>query len=407
MKTIQHVLFFLLHERTHLKKKWKSLLLLFTIPLVLISCLTILVVSFFTVKEQHPLQLVLVDEYPSKESQMMAQLLILTIADNDHLAIKQLDKEAAFTALNNNEVTTIVEFPSHFTDDLMSGRAVQLIVTENASKRIDSYLIRELLNSLALYIESAQANILTLYDYARQTNMSEAEYDQFRFEQFMNFTMDTLGKGNLLWKSEIQNIVTDTPLNYYVIAALYSLLIVWLVGFYILLRKEESEGIHLRYMLYNVTQLERMSARAIWSFVFAICSFFLCFFTISQLLKLELVGIDYLRIALFAAFLSATLLVLLMLVDLLIPSLRIKIVAMSVFTLICILISGALIPAIYFPAYIRDLLPYNFLYVAFEWILDIAILERNYAEYELMLGTFLFSSLLLLCISIWKERWQS
>ncbi len=407
MKTIQHVMFFLQHERTNLKKKWPSLLLLFIIPLVLIASLTVLVVSFFTEKEQHPLQLVLVDENPTKESQMMAQLLILTVADTDHLDIKQMDKEAAFTGLNNNDVTTIVEFPAEFTDDLMNGRAVQIIVTENASKRIDTYLIRELLNSLALYIESAQANILTLYDYAKKTNMSKAEYEQFRFDQFMNFTMDTLGKSNLLWKQDIQNIVTDTPLNYYAMAALYSLLIIWVVGFYVLLRKEESAGVHLRYTLYNVTQLERMSARAIWAFFFANSGFFLCFFGVSNILNLDLLLIDYVRIALFAFFLSATLLVLLMVIDLLIFSIRIKILAMSAFAFISIFTSGALIPAIYFPASIRLLLPYNFTYVAFEWILDISILGRNYAEYELMLAFYVFCGLLLVGISLWKERWQS
>ena len=185
MKTIQHVLFFLQHEGRNIKKKWKSLLLLFIIPVVLLACLTILVVSFFKEKEIEPLQLVLVDETPSKESQMMAQLLILTVADNEQLSIQQMDKKTALTAIQNNNVTTIVEFPAQFTDNLLNGRAVQLIVTENGSKRIDTYLIRELLNSLTLYIESAQANILTLYDYAKEINMPKAEYEQFQMDQFM------------------------------------------------------------------------------------------------------------------------------------------------------------------------------------------------------------------------------
>ena len=407
MKTIQHVLFFLQHEGSSIKKKWKSLLLLFIIPVVLLACLTILVVSFFKEKEIEPLQLVLVDETPSKESQMMAQLLILTVADNEQLSIQQMDKKTALTGLQNNDVTTIIEFPAQFTDDLLNGRAVQLIVTENGSKRIDTYLIRELLNSLTLYIESAQANILTLYDYAKEINMPKPEYEQFQMDQFMNFTMDTLGKNNLLWKVDIQNIVTDTPLNYYAIAALYSLLIIWLVGFYILLRKEESEGIHLRYTLYNVTQLQRMSARAIWAFCFAFSGFFLSVYSISRLLHLDLLRLDYLRIALFTFLLSATFLVFIIIIDLLITSLRIKIVAMSAFSFISVLSSGAFIPAIYFPAYIRHLLPYNYMYVGFEWILDIAILGRNYAEYQFMVSAFLICSLLLLGVSIWKERWQS
>lgn len=237
--------------------------------------------------------------------------------------------------------------------------------------------------------------------------MPKAEYEQFQMDQFMNFTMDSLGKSNLLWKEDIQNIVTDTPLNYYAIAALYSLLIVWLVGFYILLRKEESDGIHLRYTLYNVTQLQRMSARAIWAFFFASSGFILGVFSISRLLNLDLLRLDYLRIALFAFLLSATFLVFIMLIDLLITSLRLKIVTMSAFSFISVLSSGAFIPAIYFPAYIRHLLPYNYMYVGFEWILDIAILGRNYAEYQFMVSAFLICSLLLLGVSIWKERWQS
>ena len=72
--------------------------------------------------------------------------------------------------------------------------------------------------------------------------------------------------------------------------------------------------------------------------------------------------------------------------------------------LLIILLSGAIIPTIYYPPFLQDVMPYIISYLAMDWIQQITLNGRYHAEYTPLLiigGALLF---LLLALSSWKER---
>jgi ABC-2 type transport system permease protein len=90
--------------------------------------------------------------------------------------------------------------------------------------------------------------------------------------------------------------------------------------------------------------------------------------------------------------------------ELIFPDQKIRLLIHSLFTLIVLLGSGAIIPALYFPLYIQDLLPYFFASEAYYWLREILLNGRLYADY-IALTIILISVILMLAgISLLKER---
>lgn len=407
MKSLKNILFFSVQYGKNLGKKWLILLLLFFLPLLLIGCMVGLVITLLLPNEEQPIHLVLVDEDQTEESKMMAQLLLLTIADNQFLTIDQLSSDQAYKALEANEITSFLTFPEGFTDDLYKGRPITLQLMGSPAKVIDGFIVKELINSLAQYIESAQANILTIYDYAEQIPLPEDQFQTFMYEQFMNFTMYTLGKGNLIGKEEIKNIATNTPATYYSVAAIFVLLSIWLLGIYLLLRKEESEALQIRMRLLDVKDAERMIVRACWALVIADLMAILLFICIYNYFQLSLVALDFIRLFLFSLLYSACYLLVVLLVDACVSSMRISLVIQCILLFLGLLCSGATIPTLYFPLAMQAAISTSFFYTAFSWIIDIAIEGRNYAEYQLLAVTIIILFVLFMVIERLKDRWQT
>lgn len=407
MKTLNNLLFFSQQYGKSLGKKWKSLLLLFIAPILMIACIAVLVVMLLVPTEEQPIELVLVDEDQTKESGLMAQLLLLTVANNDYLHVEMLTAEEANEAMAANEITSYLTFPAGFTEDLYVGNAVTLQLVGHPSKMIDSYIIRELINSLARYIESAQANILTMYDYGKKIPLSKEDQKTLVYEQFMNFSMYTLGKGNLLWEKEIENLATSAPLYYYSIAAAFVLLTIWLLGVYVLLRKEESTALKIRMKLLGVTEAQRMLARLVWAVIVANGWGIVVFSVLCSYLELPLYALDYARLLLFSVLYSVCYVLVVMLVDASIRSMRIGLVVHVAVLVTLLVASGAVIPTLYFPLAMQAVLPFIFSYDAFNWLVDIAIEERNYAQYGILCATAGLLFLLFITLEQLKARWQA
>src|SRR5690606_15603207 len=101
------------------------------------------------------------------------------------IQIIALSKEQAQQLILQNEISTYFSFPEGFTADLYEGESVTIPIVGNPSKPTDSYLVKELVESMMRYIGAAQANILTVHDYAKKTDMSQEQRQQLMLQQFI------------------------------------------------------------------------------------------------------------------------------------------------------------------------------------------------------------------------------
>lgn len=375
-------------------------------PLALVATIASLALMIVTPDEREPLQLVLVDEDKTFESKLMTQLLLMTVAEEQFLQVTVQNQEIAQQLMADGMITSYIVFPTGFTNKLYDGDSVQLQLVGHPDKQVDSLIIYELIDSLSRYIESAQANILTLYQFTKPLEFTKAEKSAFFEEQFLNFTMFTLSKGNLLWENEVENIATTSPIHYYSIATIFVLLSIWLLGVYMVLQKEESIALQIRMKLLGVTKLQRIVGQSFWSIVLAGIWTFALIVIFVFVSDKTLYVLDYIRLTGIIILYSICYMILIALIDVSIAALKIKMIIQMLMLLLVLLVSGAIIPTIYFPLSLQSIIPMLFSFNAFSWFVDLLIKERNYVEYRQLL---LSAGLIMTClvfVSNMKERWQ-
>ena len=406
LKILKHSIFFGQQYGKNLKKRWLSLLLLFIVPLALVAAIASLALMILSPDEREPLQLVLVDEDETFESKLMTQLLLMTVAEEQFLQVTVHDQETAQQLMSDDTITSYLVFPTGFTNKLYDGDAVQLQLVGHPDKQVDSLIIYELIDSLSRYIESAQANILTLYQFTKPLEFTKAEKSVFFEEQFMNFTMFTLSKGNLLWEDEVENIATTSPIYYYSIATIFVLLSIWLLGVYMLLQKEESTALQIRMKLLGVTKLQRIVGRSFWSVVLAVIWALALIFIFVSVSDKTLYALDYIRLTSIIILYSSCYMILIALIDLSIATLKIKMIIQMLILLLVLIVSGAIIPTIYFPLSLQSIIPMLFSFNAFSWFVDLLIKERNYVEFSQLILSVIVMMICLVFVSNMKERWR-
>ena len=406
MKTLKHSIFFCQQYGENLKKRWLSLLLLFIIPIAFIAAIVSLVFMIFTSDEREPLQLIIVDEDKTFESKLMTQLLLVTVAEEQFLQATVHDQETAQQLMADGNITSYVVFPNGFTNKLYDGESVHLQLVGHPDKQVDSLMIYELIESLSRYIESAQANIVTLYRLTKPLEFTKAEKKAFFEEQFINFTMFTLSKGNLLWEDEVENIATTSPIHYYSVAAMFILLSSWLLGIYLLLQKEESPALQIRMKLLGVTKLQRLIGRSFWSIAIAFIWTVLLMIIFIYVSDKQLYVLDYSRLTCILILYSFCYVTIIALIDVAIRSLKIKMIIQMLVLIFVLIVSGSIIPTIYFPLSLQSIIPTLFSFNAFNWFVDILIKERNYVEYSQLLLSAVVMMTCLIFVSTVQERSQ-
>lgn len=168
MLSVRRLLFFMQQYTKQLRKKWATLLLLFLFPILLIGLLLGLVVGLLVPDEHSPIRVALVDEDGTKESRLFGSLLAEVASGDAVIQIIALTAEQAQQLMVQNEISTYFSFPEGFTADLYEGESAAIPIVGNPARPTDSYLVKELVESMARYIGAAQANILTINDYAKK-----------------------------------------------------------------------------------------------------------------------------------------------------------------------------------------------------------------------------------------------
>lgn len=402
---LKKIAFFTTQYGKSIQKKWKSLLLLFLFPIFLLASTLGIVASLFVPSAKAPVTVAFVDEDQTEETNMLLEFMSLSLDKEEGINIISMSMDAANDQIDNNEISAYILFADGFTKKLYKGKTVSLTIVGNPSKTVDSFIVKELAESMTRYISTAQANILTVYDYASNTYIPEEDLEKLLFNTFIEFTLYTLGSGQILDEEVVTNITTTSPTNYYVVAGWFSAFTIWLFGSFSLLRKDTHAAMRNRWKLLGVTHWHTTVPQILVSLLVSIVFASISFIPISKYFAVELFMLDYFRLLLFILLYGLLLLIGLALIDLWISSKKVVLLLQFSLVLLWIVSSGALIPTIYFPLFIKNALPFFFSFESFQWIVEIVLVGRNYASFT-SLGIQVFMGLILLWISSrWKDRW--
>ncbi|WP_461179331.1 ABC transporter permease [Virgibacillus ainsalahensis] len=389
-----------------LGRKWISLPLLLIYPIVIVALIAAIIIAFILPDEDNPIQLGLVDLEQSDETRMVFDLIDESAFLGSYIQIHSMTEEEANTAINHNELSSYILFPSGFTEDLYQGKAIEFPIIGNPNRPTESFLIRGLIDSVTRHIRASQANILTINHYAQEMGINAESRNDLLFEQFQEFLFYTMGRERIMDDREISNSATSSPISYYVIAAWFIIMTLWLLSLYIFLGKKENRKMKHRMKLYGVKEIQQIFAKVVVTLTILSIVSSALFYFLQHLLEMELIAADYLRIIIITGLYSILFLFCLAIIDVVISSQKTRLLIQSSLTVLTILFSGAIIPVIYFPPGLQRLMEYFFSNEAFHWLQEILLNHRLYADYIPLLVMNTATLLILLGISQWKERIQ-
>ncbi|WP_170949443.1 ABC transporter permease [Ureibacillus acetophenoni] len=407
MRNIKNILFFIHQYVKQLQKKWKSLLLLFVFPILIISIVSFMVISLIDSPSDSKIAMALVDEDQTEETKMISSFLKTSFSQDGSVELTIMSEEEAIIQIEENEISAYIVLPKQFTESMYNGNSLTIPIVGNANQKTDSFIVKELVESFTRYIETAQANILTVYDYARKTDMSNDTYQNYRYELFIEFTLFTLAKDQLVKEKTITNIATSSPTHFFTLSGWFLAFTIWLFGLYTILRKDESPSLIIRLKLLGLTIWQNVLSRIIVSFA---CGLFLAwvgFLVIANYFSLNLYVVDYLRLMHYTTLYGLLILLGISIIDVWIKSVKMAMLIQILFLFFIIITSGSIIPSIYLPLSLQDVLPYIFSNEIFNWITDIALEDRNYAEFTRLTITTITGFVLLWLSTTVKERWGS
>lgn len=391
---MKNIAFFIHQNLQQMKKKWWKLLLLFVFPLVVIGISVFAMTPLILQDEQQKIEIAIVNEDTSKESQLLTQLIVTVLKENSYVEAELLTMKEAEDKLQQNESTATIVFPKNFAADLYEGTSVKLQVLGNPQQKTQSQVVHELVETISRYIASAQANIITVYRYAQQTAISPEALEGLKLELLMDFTFYTMGKNQILREQEWRLLPYENPLHYFALAILFCLTMIWSMLLFIFLAKQTSKSMQLRLKLAGVALWQQQLARVFSTFIVVFSISGTLFVVGLSQLPIHYFALDYMRILLFVGLLVLLTIIVCAIVDVVIYFEKAKLLVAFALCVLLIAVSGAIFPTIYFPYSMQPFFPYFYPFDIWKWLTELIFEERNYASYTKS-GVMLFGALVL------------
>jgi ABC-2 type transport system permease protein len=406
MQFVRILHLFILNNVKQLQRKWLSLPLLLLFPIIIVGLAVIMILTFFIPEDQETMHVGLVDLDNTTETQLVVQLMEEASQLGEYMQIHSMSEQEAQTAVEDDAISSYILLPEEFTNNLYQGNSVIMPIVGNPNQPVESYILRELMESVARHIRTSQANILTINHFAGETGMDSEARNDLLFEQFREFVFFAIGKDRILAEREIENAATSQPLHYFSMSGWFIILTIWLLAVFSFLSRKETLIMKRRMKLYGVMEIQQLLARILVTIAVALLFAGGLFLLFQSLFEWDVSAANYSRIMVISMLYSLLFLICLSLIEVLIASQKLRLLLQSLFTFATLLFSGAVLPTIYFPPAFKNMLDYVFAAEAFYWLQEMVVHQRFYADYYplmMMCGIGLF---LLLGISIGKERIQ-
>lgn len=404
MHFIRTTFLFLKYNLLQLKRKWLTLPLVLLFPVVMVSLLAVIIITFITPEDKRPIQVGLVDLDESKETKLLVNMLGEASQLGSYIHIHNLKEKVAKQKMNRDDLSAYIIFPKNFTANLYQGIPVTLPIVGNPKQPIQSQMVRSLIESVTRHIRASQANVLTINQYAKQLPLDDVARNDLVFEQFKEFVFYTIGRKQLMQEEQIVNQATASPITYYSLAGWFIIFTIWLLLIYNFLYQDVSQRMRQRMALYEVKMLQIILAKLMITLSLITIIGLGLLFALIPLLKWDMQLIDALRILIVIVLYSTCFLLSVSIIEATIASHRLRLLTQIGLTSLILLLSGAIMPTIYLPLWLQQILPFSFSSEALYWLQEVLLNERLYVDYLPLLLMTGSASFILIGITIGKER---
>ncbi|WP_169516124.1 ABC transporter permease [Jeotgalicoccus psychrophilus] len=400
---MKHIFVFIANDISRLKRKWLTLPLILISPVIFIGLIIWMLSSLLSFDEAAKMSVGLVNLDDSDETAVIVSALAGSAEAADGLEIIEVSESDAKLMIENDTLVSYIIFPGKFTEKMMKGESSELIVVGNPDMQLESYVISSVIDTVVRHIRNSQANILTINHYAREFGMTDEARQNLIFEEFVSQFIQVLSSDTLMDEHQkAQNISAGNM--YFIVNGLFIIMTVWVYMLYIALMRDISSNLEDRMKVFGVTHLAQGLARVLSTGIIVTVASALFTYGVLTFGGIDLETENLLRLFILIAlhiFITAMIMII---IDWLLPSFKISMVVQLAVLLMIILFAGSIIPRIYFPIYLDTFFDYMYSYQSLSWIEEIILNGRFTMEIDIMIATFGIAAVLLLVLSVLKER---
>ena len=393
------MLLFITNNIKQLKRQWLSLPLLLLFPFILVGIIALLLFLTLTPSTKAPIIVGVVDENQSEETKLLTTLLTEAPVIAEHISMRAITREEAEAQLIANAIRSYIIFPANFTQTLYEGEPATLTIMADANYKQDAALVKQVSDTIANYINYAQANLFIINETAHQMKLADKERQALIQQQFKSYFMLLLSREQFITTKKVENIATAKPLYYYALSIIFSTMLLWLLLLNQRLVQETPVSINARMRMFGVGIAKPLIARLVLAS--AITFFLSLFLVVSAKLASDLYWLpsDYLRIAILLAITLSIYACHLAIIEALFTSAKFSLLAQVTYTVFIILCSGALLPSTYLPFTLHW-----FTTEAFAQLVVIILYERLYTNYIPLLLSLVSSVVVCTALLYRRER---
>lgn len=396
---MQHLFYFMKHFMQLIQRQKLTIFAFLSFPFVLIMLALWTIIPLLSFDEHEPIRFAIVDEDQSSETKQLLAALTDGQLIEGPLHFESMSKEESENAMRHNTIGGALQFPTGFTRALYDGKAIELHVIGNDKKQRETELLYSLAQTVAQHINTSQANILLIDQYAKEAEWSTAQRDELLFEQFMSYSLFTLGKDAMLEEEKIVNPLTDSPVHYFAIQFLFGLLVIWTWLLYRFFHGTLPPSITMRLQLLNVSPLSIESAKGIVITFFVFMTSFLGIIILLLLSSIVFVTSDVLSLA-FAMLLTINMSFFLISI---MERFRFLATSAQVLGIVLLLgMSGFIVPPLYLPAQLQPVVSFSFLNELTEGIRELFLMGSFSMQWSVSITTF--GMLALLWLIVWRQQ---
>ena len=315
--------------------------------------------------------------------------------------LEHLGMTEAHKRLLTNQVAALIIIPEGFSKDLEVGKNTPVEVIGNPARPLQAELVRLLMQSGADYITAAQSGVNTIYLYMQQAGVSAEELEQVFKQSVLQFTLQSLARGELFATRTVSAFEGLTTREYYAVTV--SILFVLVSGL-LATRNRLGEGRLLwqRILATDLSFSQLVLARWISLSLLLAVPYFLYYSAIVLFIP-DLVRGELGWFLLVSCFVLAAVSALYIMLSFLVDDLaKLNLLGFLVISLMTLL-GGSLIPLAYLPAEVEQLA-----YLSLNKWAAMGIFTALFAGERAMLWQSLIAlglgSLLLLALSIWLGK---
>lgn len=403
MRIMKHIFVFIANDIRRLRRKWLTLPLILISPVIFTGLLIWMLSSIMSFDEADKMSVGLVNLDDSDETAVIVSALAGSAEVSDGLEITEVSESDAEKMIENNTLVSYIIFPGKFMEKMMQGESSELIVVGNPDMQLESYVISSVIDTVVRYIRNSQANILTINHYAREFGMTDEARQDLIFEEFVSQFIQVLSSDTLMDEHLTSQNITAGNM-YFIVNGLFIIMTVWVYMLYIALMRDISSNLEERMKVFGVTHLAQDLARVLSIGIIVTVASALLTYGVLTLGGINLETENLLRLLLLIVLHIFITVIIMVIIHRLIPPFKISMVVQLAVLLVIILFAGSIIPRIYFPIYMDTFFDYMYSYQSLSWIEEIILNGRFTMKIDIMIVTFGIAAVLLLVLSVLKER---